>query len=97
MPERNMIFWVVLKDYLESREKEIVDVMMALFDPETALEAYPEEYAEKIRTESEAIGEAKQWEKHRLRKRPHSIMRRHERMRFPANNTSGYVFSFPFP
>ena len=47
----------VLKDYLESREKEVVDIMMALFDQETALEAYLEEYAEKIRTESEARGE----------------------------------------
>ena len=43
----------VLKDYLESREKEVVDIMMALFDQETALEAYLEEYAEKVRAESE--------------------------------------------
>jgi len=33
----------VLKAYLESREKEVVDIMMALFNKEQILEAYVEE------------------------------------------------------
>lgn len=33
----------VLKSYLESREKEVVDIMMALFNKEQVLEAYVEE------------------------------------------------------
>ena len=41
----------VLKEYLESREKEVVDIMMTLFNQEYAIDAYVEE----IRQES--IGE----------------------------------------
>lgn len=36
----------MLKAYLESREKEVVDIMMALFNKEQVLEAYVEERQE---------------------------------------------------
>ncbi len=35
----------VLKDYLESRETEVVDIMMTLFDDDYILEAYVKDYA----------------------------------------------------
>ena len=38
----------ILKEYLESREKEVVDIMMTLFSQEYAIDAY----AEEIRQES---------------------------------------------
>jgi len=38
----------ILKAYLESREKEVVDIMMILFNQEYAIDAY----AEEIRQES---------------------------------------------
>ena len=33
----------VLRDYLESKEQEVVDIMMTLFDDEQVLEAYTED------------------------------------------------------
>ena len=45
----------VLKEYLESREKEVVDIMMTLFDQEYAVERYGDEK----RAEGLAEGEAK--------------------------------------
>ncbi len=33
----------VLKEYLESREQEVIDIMMTLFDDEQVLEAYAED------------------------------------------------------
>ena len=33
----------VLKEYLESKEQEVVDIMMTLFDDEQVLEAYAED------------------------------------------------------
>ena len=33
----------VLKEYLENREKEVVDIMMTLFDDEQILKAYTED------------------------------------------------------
>ena len=45
----------VLKEYLESREKEVVDIMMTLFSQEYAIDAY----AEEIRQESIEKGEMK--------------------------------------
>jgi DNA-binding NarL/FixJ family response regulator len=33
----------ILKEYLESREKEVVDIMMTLFDDEYILKTYVEE------------------------------------------------------
>lgn len=43
----------ILKDYLDSREKEVVDIMMTLFDQEYALEAYTEEIRQESRQEGE--------------------------------------------
>lgn len=42
----------VLKEYLESREKEVVDIMMILYDQEEAIQMYgeSERYDEKIET-----------------------------------------------
>lgn len=42
----------VLKEYLESREKEVVDIMMVLYDQEEAIQMYgeSERYDEKIET-----------------------------------------------
>ncbi|MCI8646353.1 MAG: hypothetical protein HFE76_06015 [Firmicutes bacterium] len=37
--------WNVLKEYLESREKEVVDIMMALFDKEYIMKVYMEDVA----------------------------------------------------
>lgn len=42
----------VLREYLESREKEVVDIMMVLYDQEEAIQMYgeSEHYDEKIET-----------------------------------------------
>ena len=42
----------MLKEYLESREKEVVDIMMVLYDHEEAIQMYgeSERYDEKIET-----------------------------------------------
>ena len=42
----------VLKEYLESREKEVIDIMMVLYDEEKAMRTYveSERYDEKIET-----------------------------------------------
>ena len=45
----------VLREYLEDREKEVIDIMMTLFDQEHALELYGNE----IRVEAETKGEAR--------------------------------------
>lgn len=41
----------ILKDYLTSREKEVIDIMMSLFDQEKALEQYLEQYGNDKREE----------------------------------------------
>lgn len=46
----------ILKDYLDSREKEVVDIMMTLFDQEYALEAYTEEIRQESRQEGILAG-----------------------------------------
>ncbi len=45
----------VLKEYLESKEQEVVDIMMTLFDDEYVLEAYAKE-----REDNAALREAKE-------------------------------------
>lgn len=42
----------VLREYLESREKEVVDIMMVLYDQEEAIQMYgeSERYDEKVET-----------------------------------------------
>ena len=49
----------ILKEYLESREKEVVDIMMALFDQEYAVERYGDEKKAEGKAEGLAEGEAK--------------------------------------
>lgn len=49
----------ILKEYLESREKEVIDIMMALFDQEKALEQYMEQFG----NEREQKGEIKERQK----------------------------------
>ena len=49
----------ILKEYLESREKEVVDIMMTLFDQEYAVERYGDERELKGKAEGLAEGEAK--------------------------------------
>ena len=44
----------VLKEYLSSREKEVVDMMMTLFDEEQVMRAYVE--SEKMEAAKKAIG-----------------------------------------
>ena len=48
----------MLKEYLESREKEVVDIMMVLYDQEEAMRIYveSERYDEKIETARRLIG-----------------------------------------
>ncbi|MGN0465817.1 MAG: hypothetical protein ACI4F9_05620 [Lachnospiraceae bacterium] len=46
----------VLKSYLESREKEVVDIMMTLFNKEQVLEAYVEEERQAARSEGKIEG-----------------------------------------
>ena len=43
----------VLKSYLESRETEVVDIMMTLFDDDYILEAYVKDYAKDVERETE--------------------------------------------
>ena len=47
----------VLKEYLESREKEVVDIMMVLYDDEEAMRTYveSERYDEKVETAKRLI------------------------------------------
>lgn len=45
-----------LKDYLGEREKEVIDIMMTLFDHETAMEAYKAEIMEEGREEGREEG-----------------------------------------
>ena len=52
--DRNM-----LKEYLESKEQEVVDIMMALFDDEQVLEAYAKDIDDNT-THREARETAKQ-------------------------------------
>ncbi len=56
-----------LKEYLESREKEVIDIMMALFDQQKALEQYLEQYGnereQKGFSKGEQKGEIKEREK----------------------------------
>ena len=49
----------ILKEYLESREKEVIDIMMTLFDQEYAVERYGDERELKGKAEGLAEGEAK--------------------------------------
>ena len=49
----------ILKEYLESREKEVVDIMMTLFDQEYAVERYGDEKKAEGKAEGLAEGEAK--------------------------------------
>ena len=57
----------ILKEYLESREKEVIDIMMALFDQQKALEQYLEQYGnereQKGFSKGEQKGEIKEREK----------------------------------
>ena len=46
-----------LKEYLESREKEVIDIMMALFDQQKALEQYLEQYGNEREQKGFAKGE----------------------------------------
>lgn len=48
----------VLKEYLENREKEVVDIMMTLFDQEYAVERYGDEKKEEGRVEGRVEGRA---------------------------------------
>lgn len=43
----------VLKEYLESREQEVVDIMMTLFDDEQVLKAYAKDIEDTVKTETE--------------------------------------------
>ena len=49
----------VLREYLESREKEVVDIMMVLYDQEEAIQMYgeSERYDEKIETAARMIAD----------------------------------------
>lgn len=49
----------VLKEYLESREKEVVDIMMVLYDEEEAMRTYveSERYDEKIESSTRMIAD----------------------------------------
>lgn len=49
----------VLKEYLESREKEVVDIMMVLYDQEEAIQMYgeSERYDEKVETATRMIAD----------------------------------------
>lgn len=49
----------VLKEYLESREKEVVDIMMVLYDHEEAIQMYgeSERYDEKVETAARMIAD----------------------------------------
>ena len=49
----------ILKEYLESREKEVVDIMMTLFDQEYAVERYGDEKKAEGLAEGEAKGTMK--------------------------------------
>ncbi len=46
----------VLKEYLESREKEVIDIMMALFDQEKAMEQFMKQFAYEKKQEGLAEG-----------------------------------------
>ena len=48
-----------LKEYLESREKEVIDIMMALFDQQKALEQYLEQYGNEREQKGFSKGEQK--------------------------------------
>ena len=48
----------ILKEYLESREKEVVDIMMTLFDQEYAVERYGDEKKAEGKAEGLAEGKA---------------------------------------
>ncbi len=49
----------ILKDYLASREKEVIDIMMSLFDQERAMEQYGNDKKEEGRLEGRLEGEMK--------------------------------------
>ncbi len=49
----------ILKDYLTSREKEVIDIMMSLFDQEKALEQYLEQYGNDKKEEGRLEGHLK--------------------------------------
>ena len=46
----------VLKEYLEGREKEVIDIMITLFGQEYAVEAYAEEKSKAGEARGKAIG-----------------------------------------
>ena len=47
----------VLREYLKSREKEVVDIMMVLYDQEEAIQMYgeSERYDEKVETRRQGV------------------------------------------
>ena len=47
----------MLREYLESREKEVVDIMMVLYDQEEAIQMYgeSERYDEKVETRRQGV------------------------------------------
>lgn len=49
----------VLREYLESREKKVVDIMMVLYDQEEAIQMYgeSERYGEKVETATRMIAD----------------------------------------
>ncbi len=55
----NFISKNVLKEYLESREKKVMDIMMVLYDQEEAIQMYgeSERYDEKIETVARMIAD----------------------------------------
>ncbi len=55
----------VLREYLESREKEVVDIMMTLFNQEYALERYTEEIREEGRQDGWEEGRQDGWKEGR--------------------------------
>ena len=46
----------LLKEYLENREKEVIDIMMALFDQEKAMEQFMKQFGQEKKQEGLAEG-----------------------------------------
>ena len=63
----------ILKEYLESREKEVIDIMMALFDQQKALEQYLEQYGNEREQKGFAKGEQKGEQKGEIKERQKNI------------------------
>ncbi len=53
---RSQLASAALKEYLESREKEVIDIMMALFDQEKAMEQFMKQFAYEKKQEGLAEG-----------------------------------------